>query len=409
MADRQAISLRTGAAGPERDVDFALPNGWRATVFPMQGGPKLDQADVQRAFTRPVGAEPISRAAQHAGSAVILVDDFRRPTPAQTLCHAVIDQLETAGLDRDQLTVVLGNGAHRIMTQREARRRLGTACDRVAHVVSHDAFSDNMTYVGLTSNGTPVLVNAAAARADFSVSISTVYPHGHSAWGGGAKMVLPGISHVSTTYCHHTKIRAGVWAGDPGRCRSRRDIEEAAALFGLDASVCAIVNGRKELCGLRVGDPTRAHRRAVKLARRIYDTDMRGATFDLVIANAYPFDGDPTQLSKGEFPARRLGVPILLVADFSDPSPWHGVYHGPRKDFLPRHQPRLPEPTDDALAHARIFLYSPQVGNGFVPQGSGWYCDNDWERLTQAMTRRFPQARVAVLPSAPLQIPRSGP
>ena len=407
MVNRQTISLRAGASRRERDVSLDLPEGWRATVFPMRGAPALSKASVRGAFARAVGSEPISRAAQGARSAAILVDDFRRPTPAEQLCHAVIDQLEAAGLERDTLTVVLGNGAHRIMTQRETRRRLGAAWDRVGKVISHDAFSDDMNYLGLTSNGTPVLVNAEAARADFSVSISTVYPHGHSAWGGGAKMVLPGICHVSTSYCHHTRIKAGTWAGAPGRCRSRMDIEEAAALFGLDVSVCAVINARRELCGLRVGDPGKAHRRAVKIARQVYDTDMRGAEADLVIANAYPFDGDPTQLSKAELPARRLGVPVIIVADFADPSPWHGVYDGPRHRFLRHPKSRPREQTEADLARARVFLYSPQYGSGFVPKGRDWYCDNDWGRLAQAMAKRFPRANVAVLPTAPLQIPRT--
>jgi len=55
---------------------------------------------------------------------------------------------------------------------------------------------------------------------------------------------------------------------------------------------------------------------------------------------------------------------------------------------------------------ANVFLWSPQYGNGFVPRETSWYCDNDWKRLMRAMSRRFDRAKVAVLPVAPLQIPK---
>ena len=65
----------------------------------------------------------------------------------------------------------------------------------------------------------------------------------------------------------------------------------------------------------------------------------------------------------------------------------------------------VPERTPELLRDAQVFLYSPQVGTGFVPAYRSWYCDGDWDRLMGAMAQRFPKANVAVLPSAPLQMP----
>jgi len=405
MESRQPLRLRVGAGHNDREMEFLLPAEWRVRLCPHRGAPELRPAALRRAFSRPVGAAPIREAAQGARSAVILVDDFRRPTPAEMLCLAVIEELAHAGLGKEAVSVVVGNGAHRIMTSEEVRRRLGAAMDGVGQVVSHDAFSPDVTFVGLTRMGTPVLVNRVAAEADFSVSVSTVYPHAFTAWGGGAKMVLPGVTHVSTSHCHHRRLRGGTWGGSPHRAPARRDLEEAAALFGLDASVCAVVNGRKQLCGLRVGHPTKAHRSAVALARRVYETDMSGCSPDLVIANAYPMDGDPTQTGKTENPARQCGAPILIIVDFADPCPWHGVYDGPRRAYLRRPQPPMPERTPELLERANVMLFSPQAGAGYVPADSTWYCDNNWDRLMDAMLQRFPTAEVAVLPTAPLQMP----
>jgi hypothetical protein len=57
------------------------------------------------------------------------------------------------------------------------------------------------------------------------------------------------------------------------------------------------------------------------------------------------------------------------------------------------------------LAKASVFLYCPQIANGYVPDNRSWYCDHDWDRLMAAMAQRFPAANVAVLPAAPIQLP----
>lgn len=404
MNTGQTIRLRVGAAYRDREITFSLPESWDVRFCPPNGGTALTPGAVRRTFARPVGSAPIREAARGARTAAILVDDFRRPTPAEFLCNTVIDQLDEAGIEKEGISIILGNGAHRVMNHRECRHRLGTAMDRVGQVVSHDAFSPDVTFVGLTKGGTPVLVNRVAAEADFSISMSTVYPHTIAAWGGGAKMVLPGICHVSTTHYHHTRMKGGPWGGDPRKNPGRQDIEEAAELLGLNMVICAVINENKELCGLRVGTPRKAYLSAIKLARKAYATRMPEAKPDFVIANAYPMDGDPTQIGKTEIPAKRFGVPILIVIDFADPCPWHGVYHGPRRAFLRTPQPPLPERTPELLEQANVFVYCPQTGHGYSPANKSWYCDDNWDRLMDAMLKRFPKASVAVLPAAPLQI-----
>ena len=405
MESSRPLTLRLAASGNDRTEQLPLPTGWDARVYPMQDRPALSDEQVARALAEPVAAEPISRAAKGATSAAILVDDFRRPTPAEQLCHLVIDELTAAGVPAAGITIFLGNGAHRPMNKQEVARRLGGAMDRVGRVISHDAYSPDVTYVGMTSSGNPVLVNAAAAAADFSVTIGMVYPHRLTSWAGGAKMVLPGISHVSSIHYHHSRIGGGEWAGAPGKSRSRRDIEEAGRLFGLNVSLCAVINSEGRMCGLAVGEPTKAHAKAVALARRVGATPIDPGPFDLAIVNAYPLDGDATQYTKAQAPALELNCPMLIINDFADPSTYHGLYDGPLDQYRKRPLPPLPEQTEALLMNAGVFMYCPQYGSGFVPPDRTWYCDSDWGRLMEAMVRRFVTPRVAVFPTAPLQLP----
>ncbi len=406
MITGQTIRLRVGAARRDCVEEFPLPAGWDARVYPPRDRRAMTQDEVSKALDNPAGSPTIAQAARGARSAVILVDDFRRPTPAEFLCNAVIDRLESAGLKRDQIAIILGNGAHRVMTRAEVRKRLGSALERVAKAISHDAYSSRVRYLGLTSLGTPVLANEDAASADFSVSISCVYPHPFVAWGGGAKMVLPGICHVSTLHYHHGRIKGTPRATSPGACPARKDIEEAAELFGLDFSLCAVVNSDKELCGLGAGSPRKSHQRGVAIARKVGDTPVPQVAHDLVIANAYPLDADGTQWSKGLMPAKHFGCPVLLINDFADPSTYHGLYDGPVGPYRKRPRDTAPALTPELRAKADVFMYSPQYGDGFIPPDRSWFGHSDWESLMDGMLPRFPEAKVAVLPVSPLQLPR---
>lgn len=409
MTSMQELRLRTAAAGRNALRAFRLPASWQVGVYPADWGPALAPSQVRRAFAGSPRSAPIAVAARGARSAVIVVDDFRRPTPVESLCLEVLEQLEQAGVSRRQVTIITGGGAHRPQPRLE-RRRLGAALEGLGAWFIHDAFSPAVRYVGLTSGGTPVLVNEVAAQADFKVGISSVYPHPLTAWGGGAKIILPGICHVSSLHHHHGKLPGRARGSDPGRCPSRRDLEEASVLFGLDRAVCAVIGGSRQLCGLAVDEPCRAHRRAVALARKAFRTTMPEERPDLVIANAYPIDGDPTQLSKSAWPGPHYGVPMIQIFDFADPSPYHGLYHGRLRDFNADRRQQAYRQDPARLATARQILFSPQYGRRFVPLGETHYVENDWERLMAGLAARLPAAaRVAVFPAAALQLPADPP
>ena len=112
MNDPRRIRLRVGSGHHDREVEFTPPSGWRTTVYPHRAAPALSPSAIRRAFARPVGTPPIREQARGARSAVILVDDFRRPTPAETLCLAVIEELTSAGLRKEAISIVTANGAH---------------------------------------------------------------------------------------------------------------------------------------------------------------------------------------------------------------------------------------------------------------------------------------------------------
>ena len=81
-----------------------------------------------------------------------------------------------------------------------------------------------------------------------------------------------------------------------------RDFSEAVAgVLGLDVIVNTVINSRREICGLFVGDFVQAHRKGAHFALDTYGTEIPETSrkeTDLVVLNCYPLDSDPIQTGK---------------------------------------------------------------------------------------------------------------
>ena len=115
----------------------------------------------------------------------------------------------------------------------------------------------------------PVYINRVVAESDFKLCLGGIYPHSAVGFGGGAKLMVPGVAGVATMWhfhvCHPDRGHA-VIEGRDGVLDNRHVAEEAAAMVGLDAVVNTVVNDRREIAGLFVGDFIQAHRKGAQFA-----------------------------------------------------------------------------------------------------------------------------------------------
>jgi hypothetical protein len=72
----------------------------------------------------------------------------------------------------------------------------------------------------------------------------------------------------------------------------RLDAEETARIAGLDVKIDAVMNSRREIVGLFVGEHVHEHRTACKLAKKVYTTEL-AENMDVVVTNAYPIEHEP--------------------------------------------------------------------------------------------------------------------
>ena len=245
-------------------------------------------------------------------SASILASDITRPVPSNILLPPLIQRLKELGVM--DIRVVFGLGTHRRMTEDEVRRLL-QGCIKVPHM-QHDI--SRCVHLGETVRGTPVEINDTVASSDLIIATGNIEYHYYAGYSGGATAVLPGVSSEDSVIRNHELMR------DPrsatGRLDSpvRLDMEDAAAVTGLDFILNAVLNGRNEIVQAVAGDYIQAHRSGAATVDRMYRRRVEPADIVVTCAGGRPKDLNLFQAQKALDNAKNAALPggsIILVAE----------------------------------------------------------------------------------------------
>ena len=277
----------------ELELDF--PDSWEVVVPKMAGwdAPKLTDKQIREAFRNPIGTRRIAELARGKKEVCIIFDDLTRPTKIDELVPYVLEELREGGIKDDGIRFIAALGAHGAMKLMDFEKKLGAGIPCRFPVYNHNPY-ENCTHLGTTSRGTPVMINSEFMACDLKISIGSIVPHPTSGFGGGGKMIVPGVAHIDTITANHRNlceisefgnVVLDVW-GRVDDNAMRLDSEEIARMAGLDFSINALVNARRETTGLFVGDLVKAHREGVKMGRKVYASEAPGEA-DIVVANSY--------------------------------------------------------------------------------------------------------------------------
>jgi len=399
-----------GAWYGDKQHAFAFPDSWAVSVHEMRDGLALGSDQIEAVLSSSVDWKGLTQRAKSIRKVAIAVDDLSRPTPTWRLLPSLLRRLGRSGIDRERVRILVAIGAHRVLTRADLVRKLGRETVTEIEVSNHSPFS-NLLKLGTSSRGISMEINRHFVEADFKVGIGCLLPHSEAGFSGGAKIVLPGLAGIDTIEQYH-KLRStpsslesdktGVVAGN----EIRMEIEEVARKAGLDLSVNVVVNSRRGIAGLFVGDPVEAHRKAVELAKRIYATRLPDQV-DVAIFNAYPKDTEFDQVVNALHlihSARRLIVheegTIVLTTAASE---------GRGFGYLFGSEGRLPYVFDPVqmIGGRRLLIYSTRANQpdllSIFPTGAELF--GRWDRLTERLRGLHGEnCRVAVFPYASNQI-----
>lgn len=287
--------------------------------------PRIDtvvdpSAAIAAALASPIGCLRLAKMVQPKQKAVVIIDDITRETPTRMMLPPVLEELAGAGVENENISIVIALGTHRPMTQAEIDKKIGPMIARdyrIVNVSARDA--REMVYVGTSSLGIPACVNRFVAEADIRVGIGMIAPHLDAGFGGGAKIILPGVCSEETVAAFHAQM-ANINTNQLGveEAALRLDLEKfVRECVKLDFILNAILDSNGALYRCVAGDSIKAHRAGVRFALKAYGVTVK-RRYPLVIVNAYPHWIDLWQTTKalasGELLTEKGGM-LLLVAD----------------------------------------------------------------------------------------------
>ena len=246
----QEIMLRCFSWYGDTTIPFSFPSDWDVRVVGFADLPSLDDQEIRERLHIPIGTPPLSTMARGRRDAVIIVDDLSRPTPAHRLLPMVLEELNEGGMHDDAVLIVVGSGGHAPILRGDVVKKVGEEIARRVEVICHTV-DDEMAYLGRSSFGTPILVNRYVMDADLKIVIGGIYPHATPGFGGGGKMIVPGVAALETIRHYHS-LETGGLAGDLEN-PARQDIDEIASKVGVDFIANVVLNGRREVVGLFAG------------------------------------------------------------------------------------------------------------------------------------------------------------
>ena len=275
MELNQIVRVPSGAWHGDEERSLAFPDHWKLRVCPPKEVPPLTDEQIASSFDAPIGTPPLEQLARGKRSAAIVVDDLCRPTPVETMLPGLLDRLLSAGLSKGEIRFVIGSGSHRPLSPEEMVKKLGQNVAADYEVQNHDFMSGELRALGNLSCGMPLYINPTVADADLKICVGGIYPHGLAGFGGGAKLVVPGVAGYATIHYLHNMCsyrgRGSQTTSDP-TADGRDAMQEAARRLGLDFIVNAVINPRREVAGIVAGDPPEAHVCGMDLATDIYAT-----------------------------------------------------------------------------------------------------------------------------------------
>jgi nickel-dependent lactate racemase len=390
------------------EMELRFPPSWSVFFCPMKGGTKkkLFQKEMERLIQHSTGTKPIAELARGKKEVAILFDDMARPTPVYEIVPYVLRELEKAGISDGQIRFIAALGAHGAQTAIDFRKKLGQEVLDRFPVYNHHPF-DHCVYLGQTSRGTPVSINREVMACDLKIGIGCIVPHSFSGFGGGGKIVLPGVAHIDSIAYNHGKLLqdhpGSVGLGRIDGNVPRLDIEEAARMAGLDLKIDAILNLRGEITSLFIGDPILEHREGIGVAREIYATTPAKA-MDVVVVNAYskpneaaiaPFIGIPS--------LKEEGGDLVIIAN----EPGGQVVHYLFGEFGKCGEGRLQLPQLLPDKVKRFIVLSPfkdYVGACFFGEASSVIWVKTWQEVLDLLKAEWgKKANIAIYPDGTIQ------
>jgi nickel-dependent lactate racemase len=398
-----------------KNIELLVPDNWQVEICNMAGfnEPALKSARIKSSIAKPDSSASIAELAKSKKEVAIIFDDMSRGTRVDQIVPFVLEALAAAGIPDGKIRFIAALGCHGILSRADFIRKLGRKTVSRFPVYNHNALDSCCVYAGTTRNGIKILANAEVMKCDFKIGIGSIVSHMMAGFGGGSKIILPGITGLGTNEAFHrlyAKLKSehlgkpmgiGIYEDNP----LRGEIEEAAALVGLDFKIDCLCNSWGETTHIFAGNPHEVFLAGAEKAKKHY-VSSRSRDNDVVIANICPKVNEPEGGFVHALPSvGDQGGDMVLVCNAPD---GHVVHYllgsfGRKTGAIMGMKFKLPPHLN------RLIVFNqypdPTIIDSFDPADKV-FTTNKWDQVLELLANKHPRRKrlkVAVYPNADIQ------
>jgi lactate racemase len=419
--------MRLKLAYGRQGLQLNLPE--QADVIEPRFAPGLpdETASLRVAMQDPLGSPALRDLVAPGDSVVVVHTDITRATPNDRILPVLLAELETAGIQRDDFTLLNGLGTHRFQTDAELRALLGDDIVENYRCLQHDCQDDdNLVALGETPMGNPVRVNRQYLEADVRILTGFIEPHFFAGFSGGPKAILPSLAGTESVFSNHSlkmiahpKATWGITEGNPIWEEMRAVALSTEPTFLLNVAL----NARRQITGIFAGEMLAAHAQGCEFVKENAMVAVDEA-YDIVITtnSGYPLDQNLYQSVKGMSAASQIvrqGGAIIMAAACEDGLPDHGLYASllakagsPQRVLELISQPGFSAQDQwqvqvqaQIQLKADVYVYSDGLTKEQIQGALFTPCRDIEATVEQLLSKYGPQARMCVIPEGPQTIP----
>ncbi|BAI81589.1 conserved hypothetical protein [Deferribacter desulfuricans SSM1] len=304
LGDKMKISYGKGFIDVNINKDYDLYQ-LKIDSAPLSGKEILERLD-----NEPIYSENLTYFIKHARKILFIVPDITRKSGLQIFIKDLIEKIETF---KKEFSIIFATGTHRKVTDEEKKWILTEEVyNKYKHLlIDHDPDNmDNLVYFGKTKNGTPILLNKAYLEHDTIIPIASVSYHYFAGFGGGRKMILPGIAARKSALNNHKLVldernmrkHPLATTGNLKQNPVNDDIVEAVMIARRGKfffTINTILNDKGEIIDLTCGDLFMSHIEATERLKK-YTMITANKKYDTIIVSCggYPKDINMVQAQK---------------------------------------------------------------------------------------------------------------
>ena len=312
-------------------IEIQINPSWNLTVFRPKSQELIEDTNksIREAINNPIGTIPLKDIIKEKGNLkqiCIVVSDATRPVPSKIILKALIEELNSYGIEDNQILILIATGLHRCSREDELERILGTELKNRLKSIDHVATdNDSLKYFGKASDGIPIYINKHYCESDLKILTGYVEPHFFFGFAGGRKSIAPGIAGAETIQANHSAeniahpmARFGIDEGNPMHENSK----QISNIIGADFIVNVCINEHHEITQVAAGNIKLVHERLVNYQLNYIFKEI-DELYDIVICGngGYPLDLNLYQAVKsmaiGEIAVKEGGT-IISVNELSD-------------------------------------------------------------------------------------------